>query len=67
MFKRIRVAYSQIPEAGRALTAAILLARTLSAQLRAVTILGALPAYTHGTGGTSDRPLQLKTTERDGQ
>jgi hypothetical protein len=46
IFKRITVAYTEIPEACRALTAAIRLAKTLIAELHAVTILGALPAYT---------------------
>jgi nucleotide-binding universal stress UspA family protein len=46
MFKRIAVAYSESPEAGRALTSAVHLAKTLGAELRAVTILQAPPAYT---------------------
>ena len=46
MFKRITVAYSESPEASRALTSAVLLAKTLGAELRAVTILEAPPAYT---------------------
>jgi nucleotide-binding universal stress UspA family protein len=43
---RIAVAYNESPEAGRALAAAIHLAKALGAELRAVTISQGLPAYT---------------------
>lgn len=46
MYKRITVAYNESPEASRALTSAIHLARILGAELRAVTILQPRPAYT---------------------
>jgi nucleotide-binding universal stress UspA family protein len=46
MFKRITVAYNESPEASRALASAIHLAKELGAELRAVTIMQALPAYT---------------------
>lgn len=46
MFKRITVAYNESPEAGRALASAIHLARTLGAELRALTIVEPPPAYT---------------------
>ena len=46
MFKRITVAYNESPEASRALTSAIGLARILGAELRAVTIIQPPPAYT---------------------
>jgi nucleotide-binding universal stress UspA family protein len=46
MFKRIAVAYSDSPEAKRALASAVHLARTLGAELRAVIILQAPSAYT---------------------
>jgi nucleotide-binding universal stress UspA family protein len=46
MFKRIAAAYSESPEAKRALTSAVHLARTLGAELRAVIILQAPSAYT---------------------
>jgi hypothetical protein len=46
MFKRIAVTYSESPEARRALTSAVYLAKTLGAELQAVTILHAPPAYT---------------------
>lgn len=46
MFKRIVVAYNESPEAARALTSAIQLAKMLRAELRAVTIAQGLPAYT---------------------
>jgi nucleotide-binding universal stress UspA family protein len=46
MFKRITVAYSESPESRRALASAIHLARILGAELQAVTIVEAPPAYT---------------------
>jgi nucleotide-binding universal stress UspA family protein len=46
MFKKITVAYNESPEAGRALASAIYLARTLGAELRALTIIEPPPAYT---------------------
>jgi nucleotide-binding universal stress UspA family protein len=46
MFKRITVAYSESPESRRALASAIHLARIFAAELQAVTIVEAPPAYT---------------------
>jgi nucleotide-binding universal stress UspA family protein len=46
MFKRITVAYSESAESRRALASAIHLARILGAELQAVTIVEAPPAYT---------------------
>lgn len=46
MIKRIAVAYDESPEASRALASAIQLAKTLGAELRAVTVAQKLPAYT---------------------
>jgi nucleotide-binding universal stress UspA family protein len=46
MFKRIAVAYNESPEAGRALAAAIHLAKPLGAELRTVTVSQGLPPYT---------------------
>jgi nucleotide-binding universal stress UspA family protein len=45
MFKRILVAYDESPASGRALLTGIHLAKTLNAQLRAVSIQEELPAY----------------------
>jgi len=45
MFKNIAVAYNESPEASRALTAAIGLAKCLGARLQAVTVMEKLPAY----------------------
>jgi hypothetical protein len=46
MFKRIAVAHSESPEVGRALPSAVHLAKTLDAELRAITSLQAPPAHT---------------------
>jgi nucleotide-binding universal stress UspA family protein len=46
MYKKITVAYNESPEASRALASAIHLARSLNAELRAITIVQAPPAYT---------------------
>lgn len=62
MFKRITVAYSESPEASRALTSAVLLAKTLGAELRAVTILQEPPAYTaYADAVDSSLKLIIKT------
>jgi nucleotide-binding universal stress UspA family protein len=45
MFRKIVVAYSEMPESHRALAAAILLAKSLDAELLTVTAVAALPAY----------------------
>jgi len=45
MFKRILVAYDESPESGRALLAGIHLAKSMNAELRAVSIQERLPAY----------------------
>ena len=45
MFKRILVAYDESPESGRALLAGIHLAKSLNAELRAVSIQEKLPPY----------------------
>ena len=46
MFKRIAVAYNESPEARRALASAIQLAKVLGSELRLITIMEELPAYT---------------------
>ena len=45
MFKRILVAYDESPESGRALTTGIHLAKSLNAELRAVSVQENLPPY----------------------
>jgi nucleotide-binding universal stress UspA family protein len=60
MFKKITVAYNESPEAERALASAIHLARTLSAELRALTIIEPPPAYTaFANAAGSSLPLIL--------
>ncbi len=46
MFRKIVVAYNESPESQRAFVAAIKLAKSLNAELLAVTAIGELPAYT---------------------
>jgi nucleotide-binding universal stress UspA family protein len=46
MFKKITVAYNEAPEAERALLTAIQLAKSLGAELRTITVMTDLPAYT---------------------
>jgi hypothetical protein len=58
MYKRITVAHNESPEASRALTSAIRLARMLGAEQRAVTILESPPAYT-AFAGAADPSLTL--------
>lgn len=45
MFSRIAVAYNDSPEADRALACAIRLAKKLDAELRLITVVPKLPAY----------------------
>ena len=56
MYKRVTVAHNESPEASRALTSAIRLARMLGAELRAVTILESPPAYTAFAGAADPSP-----------
>ena len=46
MFRKIALAYNESPEAQRALSSAIQLAKSLNAELLAVTVLPSLPGYT---------------------
>ena len=66
MFKRILVAYDESPVSGRALLTGIHLAKSLNAELRAVSIQEKLPAYSgyidaEVPGGTA--LLQQQATE----
>lgn len=61
MFKKIVVAYNGAPEASRALVSAIHLARILGADLRVVSVVQDLPAYTaYATAVDSSLPLTLR-------
>jgi len=46
MFRKVVVAYNESPEAERALHSAIQLAKSLGAELRTITVVTGLPAYT---------------------
>jgi nucleotide-binding universal stress UspA family protein len=46
MFRKIAVAYNESPEAKRALLSAIQLAKCLDAEVRIITVMAELPAYT---------------------
>ncbi len=63
MFKNIAVAYDDSPEAGRALAAAIRLAKTLRVGLQTITVMEKLPSYT--AYGTAADPAMLLTLEED--
>ena len=63
MFKKITVAYNETPEAERALLSAIQLAKSLGAELRTVTVMADLPAYT-AFAAASD-PSVPRTLEDD--
>lgn len=62
MYKKIAVAYDESPEAGRALAAAIELAKALGTGLQAVTVMEKLPAYTAFATGV-DPSLALTLNE----
>ena len=64
MFKRILVAYDESPESARALLAGIRLAKSLNAELRAVSVQEKLPAYfgyidAEVPGGTAELRQQV--------
>jgi nucleotide-binding universal stress UspA family protein len=63
MFERIAVAYDESPEACRALTAAIHLAKRLGVGLQTITVMEKLPAYTAFATGAD--PAMLLTLEED--
>ncbi len=63
MFKNIAVAYDESLEAGRALGAAIQLAKTLGTGLQSITVMDKLPAYT--AFATSAEPAMLAVLEED--
>jgi nucleotide-binding universal stress UspA family protein len=63
MFKNIALAYDESPEAGRALTAAIQLAKVLGVGLQSITVMDKLPAYT--AFATATDPTMIATLEAD--
>jgi nucleotide-binding universal stress UspA family protein len=63
MFKKIVVAYNESKEAGRALHTAIQLAKSLNAELHAVTVMAGLPAYAAFAEATD--PSLSKMLEED--
>ena len=60
MFKKIVVAYNDSHESERALRAAIKLAKSLNAELHAVTVMTHLPAYTAFAAVDSSLPHVLE-------
>ena len=64
MYKRITVAHNESPEASRALTSAIRLARMLGAEQRAVTILESPPAYTAFAGAANPSLTLIINSDR---
>jgi nucleotide-binding universal stress UspA family protein len=50
MYKKIVVSYNESPEAQRAFTSAISLARVLGAELQIITVMADLPSYTAFAG-----------------
>ena len=67
MFKKITVAYNGSPEARRALTQAIHLARTLGAELEAITVLQDLPPYSAYAVAADGALLQTLIGDRQEQ
>jgi nucleotide-binding universal stress UspA family protein len=63
MFKKIAVAYDDSPEAGRALAAAIQLAKAFGVGLQTITVMEKLPAYT--AYATNSDAAMLNTLELD--
>ena len=63
MYQRIAVAYDQSPEAARALTAAVRLAKALNASLQSVTAMEKLPPYA-AYAASIDAPVMV-TLEED--
>ncbi len=66
MFRKIVVAYNESPESQRAFLVALKLAKSLNAELQAVTAIGELPAYT-AFAGVADSSISrvLEQDRRD--
>jgi nucleotide-binding universal stress UspA family protein len=61
MFTNIAVAYDESPEASRALTAALGLAKCLGAHVQTITVMESLPAYTaYGTAADASVAVVLE-------
>ncbi len=66
MFRKIVVAFNESPESQRAFLAALKLAKSLNAELLAVTAIGELPAYTAFAGvADSSIPRVLEEDRHD--
>ncbi|MGC2404553.1 MAG: universal stress protein [Acidobacteriaceae bacterium] len=63
MFRKIVVAYNESPESQRAFAVAIKLAKSLDAELQAITAIGELPAYT-AFAGVADSSIS-RVLEKD--
>ena len=63
MFRKIVVAYNASPESQRALASAIELAKSLNAEVQAVTVKSDLPAYTAYAGALD--PTVMETLRAD--
>jgi nucleotide-binding universal stress UspA family protein len=59
VFQRIVVAHNESPESERAFLSAIRLAKSLNAELHAVTVVDALPTYTAFAGATDASILRV--------
>ena len=61
MFRKIAIAYNESAEAQRALASAILLARSLNAELVTITVMADLPSYTaFASAGDPSLPQVLR-------
>ncbi len=65
MFRKIAVAYNESPEAERALTAAIRLAKHLGAELKTITVVADLPAYTAYAGAADPEFSRVLMDDRE--
>jgi nucleotide-binding universal stress UspA family protein len=65
MFTKIAVAYDGSPEADRALTAAISLAKIMGVGIHTITMLEAPPAYTAFAAATDGSMLRTLEEDRD--
>src|SRR5208337_2595040 len=65
MFRKIAVAYDESPEAARALTAAIDLAKTVGVGLETITVMEEFPAYTAFATGADPAMLTALKEDRE--
>jgi nucleotide-binding universal stress UspA family protein len=65
VYKRVMVAYDESPEAKRALTHAIELAKLMGAELRLVTVSEPLPAYVAYADASFPGSLRMLAEERE--